>query len=81
MILYLQIQGLRKQKQTQNLECVLGTKWTLWDKLSKLYEHHVCEELRASREPEYRHESGGRGLAIVFFANVKTRHYISSCLV
>ena len=28
-------------KVNTNLECALGTKWTLWDKLSKLCEQHA----------------------------------------
>lgn len=80
MILQCKFRGLETRQHT-NLDCALGTKWTSWDKLSKLYRHHVCEELRASGEPAKSACEWGRGLAIVFFANVKVRHYIFSCLV
>lgn len=33
--------GAEKTKVNTNLECALGTKWTLWDKLSKLCEQHA----------------------------------------
>ncbi|EGV99806.1 hypothetical protein I79_012536 [Cricetulus griseus] len=47
----MQIQGLRNKTNTKHLECALGTKWTSWDTLSKLYKRHVCEEPRTSGEP------------------------------